>query len=366
MRAAIVGCGFIAEVHAQALKELGHTIAAVAGNSSSKTEAFAKKWKAENFSNDFNIVLAKDIDCIHICTPPVFHYQMVKDALYAGKHVICEKPMCLDPEEAKELLMISREKNLVGAVNFNVRFYDACKQAKKFISSEDFGRICLIHGSYLQEFHVLPENYTWRYKPELAGPMRATTEIGSHWIDIARCWTGLEIEEVSANYGKFTPDRYISDGIMHATRKENSEKIMLDSEDAAVISLRFSNGAIGNLLLSEVSHGRNNRISIEVTGTEKSVWWNSEEPYHLNSGRKFGGVVSSINAFGGGFPDTFKDFFKEVYKDIEAGIPSENPAYPTFLDGYINSAVCAAVYESANNNSSWVKVKYDKLYDTKK
>ena len=356
MRVAIVGCGFIAEVHAEALKELGHTIAVVIGHNLSKTESFAKKWNAERFGNDFNMALASDIDCVHICTPPVFHYQMVKDALNAGKHVICEKPMCLNSDEAKELLMISREKKLVGAVNFNVRFYDACKQAKKFISSQDFGRICLIHGSYLQEFHALPEDYTWRYKPELAGPMRATTEIGSHWIDIARYWTGLEIEEVSANYGSFTPDRYISDGIMYEENKSDSEKITVSSEDAASISLRFSNGAIGNLLLSEVSHGRNNLINIEVTGTEQSIWWNSEEPYKLRSGHKYSGVTTRINAFGGGFPNTFSSFFQEVYKDIEKGIPSDNPSYPSFYDGYVNSAVCAAVYESACNNSSWVKV----------
>ncbi|HYE80949.1 MAG TPA: Gfo/Idh/MocA family oxidoreductase [Clostridia bacterium] len=357
MNIAIIGSGFIAGVHAQVLKELGHTVSAVVNVNVKSAEAFARQYKAESFGDDFALALTENVDCVHVCTPPVLHYKAVKAALNAGKHVICEKPMCLNPDEAKELMLHAKARNLVGAVNFNVRFYDACKKAREFISTPAFGGICLIHGSYLQEFHALPDAYTWRYKPELAGQMRATTEIGSHWIDLARFWTGLEIKEVSANYGRFTPDRYVSDGIMYKDEKENSKKITVDSDDAAVISIRFSNGAIGNLLLSEVSHGRNNRISIEVSGTTQSIWWNSQDPYYLNSSRKSGGVNTQINAFSGGFPNTFKVFFEEVYKDIENGRPSENPAYPTFYDGYVNSAVCAAIYESAEKNSAWVKVK---------
>lgn len=352
---AIIGCGFIAHVHAQALIELGHSLSVVVDASLPQAEAFAKQWGAQRCGTDFSLALADEIESIHICTPPTLHPAMIKAAILAGKHVICEKPMCLNPLDAKELWLLAQEKGVVGAVNFNVRFHDACQQAKKRISAPDFGRICLIHGAYLQEFHALPADYNWRYKPELAGPMRATTEIGSHWIDLARFWTGQEIEEVSANYGKFTPNRFLCDGILSAEEKGNSASIHVESEDAAVISMRFSNGALGSLLLSEVSHGRNNRVSIEVTGTQQSLWWNSEDPYHLNHSHKGGGVLTHTNPFGGGFPDTFKAFFKEVYQDIAAGRPSAHPTYPTFADGYINAAVCAAIYASATHNSEWVK-----------
>jgi predicted dehydrogenase len=359
MHTAIIGCGFIANLHAQALMELGHAPVVVIDTQLPQAEAFAKQWGAKRFGDDFSLALGDEIRSIHICTPPILHPAMIKAAILAGKHVVCEKPMCLNPAEAKELWRLAQEKGVVGAVNFNVRFHDACQQAKKLIPAPDFGRICLIHGSYLQEFHALPSDYNWRYKPELAGPMRATTEIGSHWIDLARFWTGQEIEEVSASYGMFTPQRFLSDGIMFAQEKENSSKISVDSEDAAVISIRFSNGAIGNLLLSEVSHGRNNRVSIEVTGTRQSVWWNSEDPYRLNRSHKGEGTITQTNAFGGGFPETFKAFFKEVYQDIAAGRPSDTPSYPTFYDGYVNVAVCAAIYESATHNSKWVKLSQD-------
>lgn len=356
MGIAIIGTGFISSVHAEALKQLGKSIDLVIGTETSKAKAFAERWDIKNYSIDFNEALSNDINSIHICTPPLLHYEMAKEVIKNNKHIICEKPMCLDPLEAKELMEMAKEKNLVNAVNFNVRFHDNCREAKDMIKSEELGEIFLIHGSYLQEFHALPAEYMWRYNSHLAGPMRATTEIGSHWIDLSRYLTGLEISSVSANFGKFNSTRYLSDSMMHAEELDNSQEINVDSDDAAVVSLRYSNGAIGSMLLSEVSHGRNNRLSIEITGQNKSIWWNSENPYTLNSSTKFNGVTKKVNAFGGGFPNTFKEFFQNVYEDIDKGYPSNAPEYPTFYDGYINSAVCDAIYRSANNNSEWMEV----------
>lgn len=356
MKVAIVGVGFIAGVHVSELQSLGHTVALAIGSDLYRTEKFAKQWGIENFSIDFNDGLAEDIDVVHICTPPTLHFEMVKAALNADKHVVCEKPLCLNSNEAKELMELAKKKNLVNGVNFNVRFHESCTKIKEAIAQDEIGKINLIHGSYLQEFHALPADYSWRYKEEVAGNTRATSEIGSHWIDLARYLTGLEIVEVSANYGKFNPERYLKGNMMYENHEDGAEKIIVNSDDSAIVSLRFSNGAIGSMVLSEVSHGRSNRLTMDITGTKKSIWWNNEDPYAVHKAGKFTGINSSINAFGGGFPSTFKSFFEEVYKDIEVGIPSDSPKYPTFKDGYINSLVCNAIYESANNNSKWVEV----------
>lgn len=356
MNVAILGCGFIAETHAQEIKKLGHNIKAVIDTNINTAKAFADKWSAEYAGDDFERVLADDIQVVHVCTPPMLHYEMVQKIIEADKHVICEKPLCINPNDAFYLYKKANEKGIVSAVNFNVRYHEACQRAKTAIAQNDFGRINLIHGRYLQEFHVLPADYMWRYIPELAGPMRATTEIGSHWIDLARFITGLEIDEVCAEYGKFSKTRFVRENIMYEEKVAESEEVYVDSDDAAVIMLRFSNGAIGNLVLSEVSHGRSNCVEIEVTGTKQSVWWSSEEPYKLNSASKGSGVTTKTNAFGGGFPNTFGDFFREVYADIVSEKVSERPLYPTFRDAYINSSVCDAIYESANNNGKWEKV----------
>jgi predicted dehydrogenase/predicted cupin superfamily sugar epimerase len=341
---------------------MGHTIACVVNHAPEGARAFAREFRAEKAATELDEALAPDVDCVHVCTPPALHYRAAKAALEAGKHLLCEKPLCLDPAEARELADLAKAKGLVGAVDFNARFHDASARARQLVAEQSFGAIKLVHGSYLQEFHALPDALSWRYRPQLAGPMRATTEIGSHWIDLARFWTGLEIEAVSANFGYFSPERRVEDGIMRA-REEGGrgEPFAVGSEDAAAISIRFSNGAIGSLLLSEASHGRINSLSLEVTGTEASLWWDSEEPYRLHTARKGSGVRTDTGAFGGGFSSSFRGLFDAAYGDIEKRrrgeeIDYENPPYPSLSEGAINAAVCQAIYESAQRDSAWVRV----------
>lgn len=357
MKIAIIGSGNIANTHAQELTGMGKKISLVVGAVQEEMEQFQKTWNIEESSLDFSRALKDDIDIVHVCTPPTLHYEMVKELILAGKHVICEKPLCLTAAEAKNLYETASEKGVVTAVNFNVRYHQACGEFRKKVTSDAFGRLCLVHGTYEQEFHALPADYMWRYQEALAGPMRATTEIGSHWIDLVRFLTGHEITEVSATYGKFTPDRYIKDGMMYESPQDGAEKIHVDSDDAVIAALRFDNGAIGNLFLSEVTHGRSNYVSMEITGTNQTVSWNSEDPYKLKTATKFGGTLCETNAFAGGFPNTFSSFFREVYKDMEAGVPSKEPTYPTFKDVYLNAAICEAIYTSANSDSKWTEVK---------
>jgi len=283
------------------------------------------------------------------------HYEQAKAIIAAGKHLICEKPLTINAKEAANLYNLAKEKGVIAAVNFNVRFHEACQRAKQLIFQKEFGDIRLIHGSYLQEFHANSDFYNWRYQPTEGGAMRATTEIGAHWIDLVRYWTGLEISAVAANFGHFQPNRFLTqDGKIHQEEQTNSELVKVTSEDAATILLRFSNRAIGNLILSEVSHGKKNQLRLEVTGSHQSVWWNNETPYQLFHGAKDKGVQMTTNPFGGGFTETFKQLFQNVYAAIEA--PSKVANYPTFKDGAINASVCEAIYKSATNHSIWVNI----------
>ncbi len=352
MKVALVGTGLIAHTHVQALQSLGHQVVAVVNRSQEGGEAFARQWNIPSCSTSFADALSDEVEVVHICTPPALHYDMIKSSLLAGKHVVCEKPMCIEPERAKELTGLAQEKGLIGAVVFNVRFHEASQHAKGKLADPAFGRIRLIHGSYLQEFHALPDYYSWRYQPELAGPMRALTEIGSHWLDLVRYWTGLEIESVSAQFAAFDSERKLREGMMH--RGGEGELLKVASEDVAMLSLRFSNGAIGNVVLSEVSHGRSNRLQLEITGTQQSLWWNNEEPYQLQLGEKFQGYQTLTFPFGDGFGQTFKACFAAIYADIEKGETSLDHPYASFEDGYRNAAVCMAAYRSAAEDGKWM------------
>jgi predicted dehydrogenase len=354
MKIAIIGNGGIAHTHVKELKSLGHEVSVVIGRDKERTRDFAMKYGIETYSDDISAALISEIDCIHICTPPALHYEMVKRVLNEGKHVICEKPLCINAAQAKELADLAREKQVVAAIDFNVRYYGACKQIKEMLKQQKLGKLCLIHGSYLQEFHALPEANSWRYQEQMSGKMRAVTEIGSHYIDLVRFVTGLDVMEVSADFGSFIPKRYVKDGIMYEENSEGAKEVLVASEDVAILSFRLSNGALGNVVLSEVSHGRSNYLNIELTGTKQSVWWNSEDCNRLNTSKKSRGICSNINAFGGGFDDTIGRLFADVYASIQSGGVEHN--YPDFTDGYVNLAICEATYESNQKNGIWTKV----------
>lgn len=354
MKIGVIGCGFIAETHAQSIRALGHNLEVVVSRNLEKVTAFAKKWKVPHYGINFELAIAK-CDCIHICTPPMAHYQYAKAVILAKKHILCEKPLCIHPAEASELFQLAKEQGVIAAVNFNVRFHEACKRARKSIGQKAFGKIRLIHGSYLQEFHAERDFYSWRYQRAEGGNMRATTEIGAHWIDLVRYWTGLEVIAVAANFANFQPQRYLDkDGIIYSDSDQNRQVVQVESEDAATILFKFSNGAIGNVVLSEVSHGKSNQLQLTVTGEYQSISWNNEHPYQLLKGEKNKGIQVETNPFGDGFNASFTSLFKEFYQAIAS--PSHSSSFPTFKDGYINALICQAIYKSAQQNSKWVPI----------
>lgn len=354
--AAIWGAGNIAHTHAEALRGNGIAIGAVVDVDRAKARAFAEKWDVPASSDDAAVLFARDIDCVHVCAPPALHENMVATLLEKNKHVVCEKPLCLDSAGARKLAALAAERGRVCAVNFNVRFHQACQRARAVAQSPDFGAPLLIHGSYLQEFHALPAPLDWRYNPAVAGTMRAVTEIGSHWMDLAQFISGQKIVAVSACLGRFHPRRYQEGDTMYAAPASGRRPLEVESEDAAAIIFRFSGGAIGSATLSEVSHGRYNRLSLEVTGEKQSLWWNSEENNHLHLAEKGGEIRSRVYAFGGGFADTFRALVAAVYRDVDAGAPSKDSVYPTAAEASYNVQLCNAVQKSAETDGIWIKV----------
>lgn len=388
MRAAIIGGGFAGNMHAEAMRSCGVTPQAIITTSEESARRFAARWNIPRWGTSAHLILSEDIDSVHICTPPSTHGYYVEQALAAGKHVFCEKPLCFNTGEAERLAELSSKSGKICALTYNVRYHMAVQKAREIILSGKFGRPLLIHGSYLQEFHVLPTPYDWRYDSNLAGSMRAVTEIGSHWVDTVQYISGKKVKAVSALFGKFFPERYIENGVMMPVRDDRDaelyERIRVDSEDAACISFRYEDGAIGSCVLSEISPGRGNRLSIEITCENGNLWWNEEENNVLHTALHGEGVHSEIFAFGNGFNDTFAALMRNFYRAVRLSeklsdggamendsgkLPpgsgdasaddrysTENLEYPTFREGAQITAVTEAILESAENDSRWVKL----------
>lgn len=356
---AILGTGSIAHSHVNAIRSTGREVSLVVNPNTESAELFAEAYGIKRFSGDFNDLLKDDIKVVHVCTPAALHYEEVKSLLENGKHVLCEKPLCLSSDEAMDLVKTAKEKSVCTAVDLNVRYNPACQKMKELVRAEEFGNIMLMHGEYLQEFELLPTAYTWRYKEPLAGKMRAVTETGTHLVDLMYFTSGLKIKSLCACFNKIQKDRIITDGMMYdasyGTEIQNGESLYVDSEDSAVVSYELENGVFGSFVLSEISSGHMNTVKLEIAGRGMDVSWNSDEAVKLNFASK-GQPVNTLNfAFGNnGFNDTVCELVKDFYSLIDTGTASSS--LPSFEDAAYLARVCEAVYESANNGRKWVNV----------
>ena len=145
MKAGVIGLGFIGALHIEALRRLGNVeVAAVAGNRVAPGERAHLMGIPKAYGDYRELLADPEIQVIHVCTPNHLHFSMAKEAIQAGKHVVCEKPLTLNAHEACELIKLARTHRRVNAVHFNVRFYPLIHHAKEMVARSDLGEIFAI------------------------------------------------------------------------------------------------------------------------------------------------------------------------------------------------------------------------------
>lgn len=208
------------------------------------------------------------IQAISIATPNKFHYAMAKAALEAGLHVVCEKPLCFTSEEAAELKQLAEAKDLVVGVTYGYTGYQMVHQARQMIAHGELGEIRMIHmtfahGWHSQEVEKHDPGLKWRVTPEQAGPTYVLGDIGTHVLYLAEVMVpGLAIERLLCSRQSFIESRK-------------------PLEDNAVVLMRYSNGAFGNLWVSAVNAGGIHEQRIRVVGSKASLEWWDEHPNQL-------------------------------------------------------------------------------------
>ncbi len=374
-RAGVIGIGFIGAVHVEQLRRLGNVdVVAITDNADPKGRAEALC--VENYYSDYKEMIDKEnLDCIHICTPNNTHFEIAMYAMDKGVNIVCEKPMTCSADEAKQLRDKIKEKNLVGAMNFNCRFYPMAYRIGQMVKSGEMGDIFTIHGGYLQDWLYYETDYSWRLEPEISGHSRAFADIGSHWIDLVEFVTGLRVVEVMADFETFhktrkKPLKPIDTYSGMALRPEDYAEVPIDTEDYATVLFGFENGARGCCNISQVFAGRKNQMIVAVGGSKCAVRWDSENSNALWIGRRDthnGEMVkdpsildantrSTISCPGGhveGFPDTFKQNFKQIYAAI-AGEDCRRD-FADFEAGMREMVLCDKIIQSAKERR-WVKV----------
>lgn len=346
LRAAVIGVGFIGRVHVESLRRIGVEVTAVAASTMDRAQDHAGTHQVPRAYGDYRALLEREtIDAVHICTPPALHVAMARDALDAGLHVVCEKPLTVDPDESALLAAQAERLGRIAAVNYNIRYYAAAQRARQLVQEGALGTIHLVHGAYLQDFHVPETPWGWRFEPSFGGPMRAITEIGSHWLDLMRFVTGREVLSVVSDTRTCYPTR----------RRPDDETVNVISEDYAGALFALEEGAAGTLTVSEVSPGRKNQLRIEIVGTDGTLAWDSEHVQHLWVGRKDEPNQSVVAGFPDGFDATFDRLHHEVYRTI-SGDPPPSTSFATFADAHEIVRVCDAMSRSSRERR-WIDLR---------
>ena len=377
LNAAVVGTGFIGAVHIDSIRRLGVTISGILGSSVERAQNKARQFGVRHTYASYAELLADPaVDVVHITSPNDEHPAQAEAALKAGKHVICEKPLALTSAETDRLRKIAADTGRVAAVNFNIRFYPQVHEMRSRVRRGEIGSAFLIVGSYLQDWLLYDTDWNWRVEPKRGGDLRVVGDIGSHWFDLATFVTGQPIVEVAAELPTFVPTRKRPVGPVETFTNASlgaTTDVPIRSEDAALILLRFRDGARGAVIASQVSAGHKNGITIEINGAKSSLSWKGERPDELWIGHRSepnqllmrdpsllssdaGAVAALPGGHGEGFENSFKAMYRAVYSDIAAGKPSQEPAYATFADGHEEALIIEAVAESARIGR-WTTVK---------
>jgi predicted dehydrogenase len=287
----IVGYKFMGKAHSNAWKRAPQffdmdaqpVMKVACGRHQESLSAFAKRWGWEQTETDWKkMVHRDDVDIVDISAPQYLHYEIAMEALRAGKHVFCEKPLAMSFAQAKEMYELAEKKGVTHYLNHNYRRCPAVRLAKKLIGEGKVGRIFHWRGCYLQDWIVDPSfPLTWHLQKDKAGS-GPQGDLNSHSVDLARYLVG-DIIKVSGMTAQFVSERPLPDeeasGTFSGKAKGGMGKVTV--EDAAFMHVMFANGALGSFEATRFAPGRKNYNYFEIYGSKGSLIWDLERMNEL-------------------------------------------------------------------------------------
>lgn len=369
-------------VHVEALQRAGVRVVGICGSAAAKSQAAAKKLGlARAYDAYADVLNDQAVHSVHLATPNRLHFDMARQALAAGKHVMCEKPLAMTSAESAELVRVAAEHPQQAAgVNYNIRYYPLCLEARERTRSGSIGSVVHVTGSYTQDWLSRPTDYNWRVLAQENGPLRAIADVGTHWLDLVQSITGLKVEAVCADLKTVHAVRQRPTGEVEtfqgaADGAAETEPVAVTTDDYGAVLLHFHGGAGGCLYVSQVAPGRKNCVRLEVVGSEQTLAWDSQQPNDMWIGRRdrpnqalirdpslmSQAAAAAADYPGGhneGYPDTFKQCFRAFYQYIDQGDFSATPTFPTFADGHREIVLCDAILKS-HREQRWVAVHGD-------
>jgi predicted dehydrogenase len=377
IKTAIFGTGFMGRVHLDALRRLESVeVVAFASRNLEAARRLGEGFGISAFTTDYREILGDpNIDAVHILTPNALHYSMAKDALLAGKHVACEKPLTTTVEAARELVELAEKEGLRNCVCHNLRYYPMVQQLRRMREAGELGEILSLQGSYSQDWLLYDTDWNWRIDSQAGGASRCMADIGSHWFDMVEHVTGLRVSSLVADLKTFHPTRKqprhsVESFANKLLGPEDTIDRAVDTEDFGTVLFHMGDRARGSMVASQVSAGRKNRLSIEVYGSKAGASWDQERPNELWIGHRDTGneiilkdpallkpEARSYADLPGGHAEGYDDSHKQLLRRFYASVadPGVAPEYPEFVDGLRQLAILKTELES-HSTRRWIDV----------
>lgn len=369
LRAGIVGGGrgaFIGAVHRMAAELDGeaNVIAGALSSDPAVAAASAADWRlARSYASYIDMAHEEasredGIDFVIVATPNHLHLPVARAFLEVGIHVMCDKPLALSVAEGRELAVVARESGSLFGLTHTYAGYPAVREARALVASGLLGRLRKVHVEYLQDWLMTDieasghKQASWRADPARAGLGGALGDIGTHAHHLAEFVTGQQVEALCADVNHFVEGRRL--------------------DDDANLLLRFSGGAKGTLVCSQVCCGEENDLRLRVYGTQASLDWRQLEPNTLTlrkadgtvqllrTGKNFASAAAqAATRMPAGHPEGYIEAFASLYRafagDVRRVARNEPPqgGYPGMLEGLRGLAFVAAAIDSASIGSRW-------------
>lgn len=383
LRMGLVGGGqgaFIGRVHAIAavMDNRAELVAGALSSDPAKAKASAPDYdiKPDRAYGSYQEMIEKErslpadrrIDFVSIATPNHTHFEIAKAAAEAGFNVMCDKPMTYDLAQAEELAKVVEKTGVVFAVTHNYTGNPLVRQAREMILAGELGEIQAVRAFYIQGWLRTrletqgQKQSQWRTDPSRSGAAGCFGDIGTHAYNLARFMTGLLPAEMCCHLKIFEPGRKLDD-YGHAI-------------------LRFENGGMGTITASQISHGRENDLFIEIDGTKGALSWRQEEPnamlfrqngrphqiYFRDGGAPFAkpGMSASCRT-PAGHPEGYLEAFANIYRAAfdamvlrASGKPFEkkDTLYPNIHDGVEGMYFIAQSVASSAAGGAWLPLKH--------
>lgn len=300
------------------------------------------------------------VDLVTVATPNATHFEITKNFLESGFHVLCEKPMTMTVEEGEEIVKISRKSGKICAVNYGYSGYSLVRHMRAMIARGDLGAVRVVvaefsHGHHADAAQADNPRIRWRYDPAQMGVSAQFADCGIHAMHMASFVTGQEVETLSADFVSTIASREL--------------------EDDAMVNFRMSGGAVGRLWTSAVAVGRMHGLTIQVFGELGGLRWAQEQPNQLYYTQTNGRVqviergeadlspeADRATRVTIGHAEGMPLAFANIYSDLAETIRAEkecravDPAadlYPRAEDGLRSMAAVYACVASAKDGGSW-------------